>query len=134
MASFLQAWPGIFKQEGGYVKDPNDPGGETYYGITRRDWPNWRGWTIVDSKPRHDGEVIPECEPYLQSFYKNNYWDVFSGDYVINQAASRSMLYNCINQGVGAAIENCQSAIGITADGKWGPATLAEFNRQNPYA
>ena len=37
---FLEFIPFIFKWEGGYDDDPDDPGGETKYGIDRRSHPN----------------------------------------------------------------------------------------------
>lgn len=30
----------VLQMEGGYVNDPNDPGGETNYGISKRSYPN----------------------------------------------------------------------------------------------
>ena len=36
MADFDEAIKVIFKHEGGYVYDPDDPGGETKYGISKR--------------------------------------------------------------------------------------------------
>ena len=133
MASFLQAWPGIFAQEGGYVNDPNDPGGETYFGIARNRWPNWMGWHVVDTKPRQRGEIIPECEPYLQSFYKSEFWDGFQGELIINQAAARSLLYDCVNQGEPTGIHNAQAALGLPI-GHWGADSLTALNTANPYA
>lgn len=37
---FDKAFSALIKQEGGYVNHPDDPGGETKYGITKRDFPN----------------------------------------------------------------------------------------------
>lgn len=31
---------GIIRREGGYSNDPNDPGGETHWGISKRSYPN----------------------------------------------------------------------------------------------
>lgn len=38
-ADFQQAVAFVLAQEGGYVNDPADPGGETKYGITKRSYP-----------------------------------------------------------------------------------------------
>lgn len=38
--SFNEAFKRIMKSEGGYVNDPNDPGGETKYGVCKRSYPN----------------------------------------------------------------------------------------------
>ena len=38
MADFNKAIAIILKHEGGYVNDPDDPGGETNMGITKRDF------------------------------------------------------------------------------------------------
>jgi lysozyme family protein len=35
MADFKQAYQLVLQNEGGYVNDPNDPGGETYKGVAR---------------------------------------------------------------------------------------------------
>lgn len=36
---FERTWPLIKRFEGGYVNHPNDPGGETKYGISKRSYP-----------------------------------------------------------------------------------------------
>ncbi len=38
--NFEKAMTFIFKWEGGYVNDGNDPGGETNFGISKRAYPN----------------------------------------------------------------------------------------------
>jgi len=35
--------------EGGYSKNPNDRGGETIFGIARKFWGDWEGWSILDT-------------------------------------------------------------------------------------
>jgi len=40
MAEFSRAINTILKNEGGYVNNPNDPGGETNYGISKRSFPD----------------------------------------------------------------------------------------------
>jgi len=38
--SFERAVTHVLLHEGGYSNDPNDPGGETQYGISKRAYPN----------------------------------------------------------------------------------------------
>lgn len=40
MSEFHLAFNHLMKYEGGYVNDPDDPGGETKYGISKRSYPN----------------------------------------------------------------------------------------------
>ncbi|MBW1801582.1 MAG: hypothetical protein JRJ85_12745, partial [Deltaproteobacteria bacterium] len=44
MAKFDEAFEKTTAIEGGYVFDPDDAGGETYKGISRRFNPSWGGW------------------------------------------------------------------------------------------
>ena len=64
---FLDIYRIVMEYEGGYVNHPNDPGGETYKGISRRAHPNWKGWQLIDQKK-------PVPEQLVQEFYYNNYW------------------------------------------------------------
>jgi lysozyme family protein len=40
LTKFDQIIDKVLKHEGGYVNDPNDPGGETNYGISKRAYPD----------------------------------------------------------------------------------------------
>ena len=48
MANFDIAFRRTISAEGGYVNDPNDKGGETYMGISRRAHPTSKIWTYID--------------------------------------------------------------------------------------
>ena len=52
----------VFKHEGGYVNDPDDPGGETKYGISKRAYPN----EDIKNLTRERAEFL----------YKRDYWDI----------------------------------------------------------
>lgn len=40
MMKFTLPWEGVKDLDGGYTNDPRDPGGETHFGITKRDYPD----------------------------------------------------------------------------------------------
>lgn len=113
--------PIILKWEGGYVNDPNDPGGETKYGISKASYPH----LDISSLTENDAEQI----------YYTDYW-IPSG---CKFAPPKLDLYlfNCaVNQGVGESIRLVQSLIGTTPDGNMGPISqskLLHFPPGNSY-
>ena len=77
--SFKKAYAITMKHEGGYVNDPDDRGGETYSGISRRWHPGWEGWRIIEGC-KADPE-FPSCLAKIKSlqeqvelFYFRNFW------------------------------------------------------------
>lgn len=66
MTNFQAACQFTLKWEAGYVNNPNDPGGETNYGISKRQYPdvNIKNLTLADAM------VI----------YKRDYWDAHDLD------------------------------------------------------
>ncbi len=49
MAKFIDAYKKVLNNEGIYSNDPDDAGGETYKGISRKANPNWDGWISIDA-------------------------------------------------------------------------------------
>ena len=60
----------ILHHEGGYVNHPEDPGGETNMGVTKRVYDDFGG--TKDMKDLEFDDVAP--------IYKQNYWDRVKGD------------------------------------------------------
>lgn len=58
--AFKKSLQFVLKHEGGYVNDPNDPGGETRWGISKRAYPNV---DIANLDPDTAGNI-----------YYNDYW------------------------------------------------------------
>ncbi|MFI3270787.1 MAG: glycosyl hydrolase 108 family protein [Pseudomonadota bacterium] len=52
-ADFEKAYAALEQFEGGYANNSYDKGGETYKGISRKFWPNWQGWPIIDAAKVH---------------------------------------------------------------------------------
>jgi len=65
----------LMDKEGREVhRDPDDPGGQTAWGISRVHNPGWRGWGLVDAGITSG----PEFEAAVSSFYREKYrhlWD-----------------------------------------------------------
>ena len=130
MAQFEPAIQKTLLFEGGYANNPNDSGGETYRGISRKNWPTWGGWGYVDIErtdpnfPRVldrnlglQGQVI--------DFYRKNFWKY---DGITDQRYANKIFDLSVNIGIVHAIKIAQTAAGSPADGAYGPNTEAAIN------
>jgi lysozyme family protein len=118
---FARIYQIVMKYEGGYVNHPNDPGGETYKGISRRAHPNWEGWKLIDQK-----KAVPE--DLVRRFYYEQFWKPLRceempkpvGEYLFDFA---------VNAGIRQAVITIQAAVNVTTDGVLGPITMEAIRR-----
>jgi lysozyme family protein len=103
----------ILHHEGGYVNHPDDPGGETNLGVTKRVYEEWGG--TKDMKDLTVEDVAP--------IYKKNYWDRVKGD-ELPSGLDLCVFDFGVNAGTGRAAKYLQTMVGASADGAIGPATL----------
>jgi lysozyme family protein len=124
MADFKQAISIVLQNEGEYVNDPADPGGETNFGISRRSYPN----LDIAHLTRADAEAI----------YKRDFWTPLLLDQVVDQQVATKVFDTAVLTGKHRAIKLLQRAIqtaggGIVAvDGVIGPKTIAAANKSSP--
>jgi len=107
--NFDQAFERLIGHEGGYVSHPQDPGGETKFGISKRSYPaeDIPGMTLERAK----------------AIYLRDFWDASGCNYIPD--TTRFDLFDmAVNSGVQSAIMTMQRAIGATPDGIIGPKTL----------
>mgnify|MGYP006921402083 CR=1 FL=1 len=113
MAKFLIAHQITEQTEGGYVNDPDDNGGETYAGISRKFFPKWAGWSLVDShKPLKTNQKIKDgaLTEQIHHFYKENFWDKIGGDQMADQDLANQVYDMAVNSGVGSALKLLKEA------------------------
>jgi lysozyme family protein len=122
---FEACLPVILASEGGFVDDPADPGGATNLGITLATLCGWLGRTasIADVEALTPAAVAP--------IYHARYWNpAHAGD---SPPGVDLMVFDeAVNQGVGRALASLQSALGVAADGAFGPATQAALSAADP--
>lgn len=127
MANFKKEYEKVIKAEGGYVNDPDDAGGETYLGISRKSNPSWKGWTIIDFIKSQYGtknltarlKKNSNLDNLAKSLYKTNYWDVLELDDIPNQNIAHQLFDTCVNMGKAKAVGIAQHVIGMTVTNKW---------------
>lgn len=111
--TFEKAVEFILKQEGGYVFDKADPGGETNFGISKRSYPN------IDIKNLTRDEAI--------AIYLRDFWEPLRPIFLPPEL--RLPLFDsAINQGRDRAVRFLQESCGIKQDGVLGPKTFAAAN------
>lgn len=106
----------VLVNEGGYVSNPSDPGGETNYGISKRAYPN------VDIKNL--------TQDAAAEIYRHDYW--LYGD-LNSQDVATKMLDMSVNMGIKRAVYLCQVSLNdigehCNVDGKWGHGTESTVN------
>lgn len=127
----------VLKQEGYWVCDKDDIGGETYRGISRKAHPNWPGWKIVDAhKPLKKNQKIddPELEANIIEFYYEKYYAPSKAHLINNNVIAAHVFDHSVNAGIKAGAKILQKAInavthkGIAVDGIIGNITLSFAN------
>ena len=118
MTNFNKAISQLLKNEGEYVSDPQDVGGETYKGISRNNFPNWIGWKIIDSmKHQKNFPDVLELDIVLQQdikdFYKENFWNKINGDRINDYNVVFSIFDFAVNAGTGTSAKIAQRVVGI---------------------
>lgn len=113
---FNKALAKTLKHEGGYAFDPDDLGGETYKGISRRYHPDWSGWVIIDRFKDSSGKpVVPEADSSLEQsvrfFYEAEYWERIAGDDLLDQGIAEEVFDTSVLMGRGRAAEFLQRGL-----------------------
>jgi lysozyme family protein len=137
MADFKKAFLLILANEGGYVIDPDDPGGETYKGIARKKQPEWVGWFFVDAmknQPNFPKSLDDKTDLHaeIERFYKVVFWDKVGGDLINDQQVANSIFDFAVNSGVTTSLGLVQKVVGTNCDGVIGPKTIQAINSFEP--
>ena len=120
--AFLKCHVLIEKWEGGFVNDPQDPGGATNMGITQTVLSEWRGHPVSVQ------DVKNLSREEARSIFYARYWKPLRCDQLPLPLAL--MTYNCgVNSGIGRGGKFLQRSLnrqgaGLTEDGKVGQLSI----------
>ncbi len=117
MTVFDDAFKAVIGEEGGYIDDAQDPGGETKFGISKRSYPDLdiKNLTLDDAK----------------AIYQKNYWQPMRGDDLPPKIAFQVFDF-AVNAGVKRSVEAMQCALDIPDDGIVGDGTIGAAQRAGP--
>ena len=115
MAYFEKAIKIILKYEGGYVWNPDDPGGETKYGISKRQYPNL--------------DIKNLTKKQAKEIYRKDYWNKINGGDINDDDIALQIFDFAVNSGVKRAVKVIQKICWVKEDGVLGNNTLHNINQ-----
>ncbi len=101
----------------GLSNEPGDSGGFTKFGVAQNAHPMVDVWNLDLAG--------------AEAIYKKGYWDACRCDELPYEVAFQVFDAAC-GSGPGRAVKLLQRALGVTEDGKFGPATLAACHNADP--
>ena len=116
--TFANAVAIVLAEEGGYVNDQQDPGGETKYGISKRQFP--------------DVDIAALTQQQASALYERHYWDVCKcGE--LPWPLALFVFDSAVNQGCDAAKKMLQRALNVPQDGVLGSRTMDAARASRPW-
>jgi lysozyme family protein len=134
ISNWDQSFELVIKSEGGFTDNPKDPGnhlpdgreGCTMLGCTQTNWEKYIGHQVT----KEDMKLLKKED--VKPLYKKDYWDAVRAD-DLPVGMDYAAFDFAINAGPAASRKMIQRAIGVTADGVFGPATMKAINEADNF-
>jgi lysozyme family protein len=136
MADFSKAFSVSAAAKGGFSAIPE--GVEIYSGIDRRFHPGWDGWEIVDAlkfAASDENELKStlaqnkRLKEKVFNWFKQVYWDTFSGDHIPSQGIAEELFESSIELGVERAVNCLQKSLNLLNAGRAEKTSVVEDGR-----
>lgn len=115
----------VLLYEGGFTNNPHDPGGATNKGVAQRVYDAYR----EDAKLAVQSvRLITNDE--VNAIYYRQYWTAIHGD-DLPSGIDECVFDEAVNSGVGRAIKDMQTVLGVVSDGQIGMVTLGKIRAIN---
>jgi len=124
IGNFKECLDLVLKSEGGFVNNPNDPGGMTNLGVTKRVWEEYTGHEVDEKAMRG---LTPEK---VAPLYEQKYWRPCYGE-VLPRGLDFVVFSMGVNAGPGRSVKLLQSSLGLVPDGVIGPRTRGLISDSN---
>ena len=121
--NFEQVIANVLKNEGGYVNDPTDMGGETNFGISKRSYP--------------DVDIKNLTLDQAKAIYKRDFWDKQQYNNIDNIDIAAKIFDLSVNMGAPRAnmlMQRALRSVGrkVDEDGVLGINTINAINKASP--
>ena len=111
----------LLKSEGGYVNHPDDPGGETNWGVT----------VGTARQAGYTGSMRSMTREQAIEIYRKLYWKPVEA-MGLPYALQFQMFDATVNHGLRNAVAILQRALGVPVDGQFGPVTKGAVDKALP--
>lgn len=111
---FIDFFHRLIKYEGGYVNDPDDPGGETKWGISKRAYPKL--------------DIKNLTEEDAKGIYYRDYYQKLNIPAIVDGRIAWQIFDFGVNAGVSRSAKIIQRLVGAKTDGVIGPNTVGKIN------
>lgn len=111
---FADFFKRLIKYEGGYVNDPDDPGGETKWGISKRAYPKL--------------DIKNLTEEDAKGIYYRDYYQKLNIPAIVDGRIAWQIFDFGVNAGVSRSAKMIQGIVGAKTDGVIGPNTVGKIN------
>lgn len=114
MLTFAAVFTRVVGHEAGYVNNPQDPGGETKWGISKRSYP--------------DVDIASLTQEGAMAIYERDFWRRINGDRLIERGfdgVAFQLMDFALNSGIETAVRYLQRACKVGDDGHWGTFSQA---------
>lgn len=119
--TFDDSFKKLIGHEGRYSNHPDDPGGETMFGVTK----------AVTRANGYAGNMIDLPLDTAKRIYRDLYWNTVRADELPEQVRF-DVFDAAVNSGAGQAIRFLQRATGVADDGRLGPQTMRAVKAMDP--
>jgi len=120
--NFDQCLEMLLEHEGGYVNHPDDPGGMTNLGVTKRVFDAY--YTSDANEDTMRGLTVDDVKP----IYRDNYWAACSCE-ILPSGVDWAVFDYAVNAGSRRAAKCLQRAVEVDQDGHIGPKTLDAIDK-----
>lgn len=121
-SNFKECLDLVLQSEGGWVNNPQDPGGETNLGVTKAVWEEYVGHPVESLKKLTKDDVAP--------LYELKYWRPCYCE-VLPRGLDFVVFSMGVNAGPGRSVKLLQQSIGCVPDGVIGPRTRELISSSN---
>ena len=106
--------------------------GESYCGISRKYFPRWSGWPIIDGFHNKDDIIHEDLAEAVSDFYYIYFWMKIGCQYIDDSFISGMIFNMSVYMGKKQTVKKVQRVLQVKPDGLIGPETTAPLNAMEP--